>query len=99
MVRSNDSTPEERARKRAQEFLGLLWHIAAFVIVNAFLWGLDLITGGGVEWAYWVTGAWGIGLLFHIAAYALDDSGFEDKLYRRFLANEEKRESSGGTEL
>ncbi len=94
MVNSSMSTPEERARKRAQEFVGLLWHIASFVIVNAFLWGLDIVTGNGVEWAYWVTLAWGIGLLFHLAAYAFDDSGFEDKVYRRFLAREEERQDS-----
>lgn len=95
MANPSVSSPEDRARKRAQEFVGLLWHIASFVIINAFLWGLDIVTGDGVQWAYWVTLAWGIGLLFHFAAYAFDDSGLEDKMYRRFLAKEEERQVGG----
>ena len=86
------TTPEERALKRAKEYVGLLWHIAAFVIVNLFLWGLDWVTGGGIEWAYWPTLGWGIGLLFHIAAYALDDTGLETRAYHKFLAKEQKRQ-------
>lgn len=99
MVKANDSTPEERARKRAEEFVGLLWHIAVFIIINAFLWGLDIVTGDGINWAYWVTLSWGIGLVFHLAAYALDGSGFEAKIYHRFLAKEQAREARRDTDL
>ncbi len=94
MATGPTNTPEERARKRAEEFVGLLWHIAAFVIVNLFLWGIDIATGDGVQWAYWVTIAWSIGLLFHIAAYALDDSGFENRMYRKFLERERERQNA-----
>jgi hypothetical protein len=95
VIDPNETTPEERARKRAREFVGLLWHVATFAIVNAFLWGLDIVTGGGVQWAYWVSIAWGIGVAFHIAAYMFDDSGFEEKAYRRFLAKEQDRDTGG----
>jgi hypothetical protein len=81
-------TPEERAANRAKEYVGLLWHLAAFVIVNGFLWTLDFLKGDGLNWAYLVTIMWGIGLAFHIAAYWLDGSGFQDRAYRRFLAKE-----------
>ena len=81
-------TPEERAANRAREYVGLLWHLAVFVIVNGFLWALDLLKGDGLNWAYLVTIMWGIGLAFHIAAYWLDGSGFQDRAYRRFLAKE-----------
>ena len=87
-------TPEERARKRAHDLVGLYWHIATYLIVNAFLWGLDWVTGGGVQWAFWVTIMWGIGLLFHIAAYIIDDSRFEDRAYEKFLAEERERGTS-----
>ena len=93
MAGSARRTPEERARKRAEDLVGLLWHIAVYVIVNAFLWGIDLVTDGGVDWAYWITILWGIGLLFHIAAYLIDDSRFEDRAYERFLAEEQRRDT------
>jgi hypothetical protein len=85
-------TAEERARKRVEEFVGLMWHLVVYVVVNGFLWGIDLAQGGGVEWAYWVTMAWGIGLLFHIVAYFIDRSGFQDRRYQRYLAQERSRE-------
>ena len=91
MTHGLETTPEERARKRAKEFVGLLWHLAAFLIVNPFLWGIDIVTGSGVNWAYWATLSWGIGLAFHIAAYLLDGNGLEDRFYRKFLAEEQDR--------
>jgi hypothetical protein len=85
-------TPEERARKRVEEFEGLMWHIAAYVIVNAFLWFIDLNAGGGLDWAYWTTIPWGMGLLFHIAAYFIDLSGVWERRYEKILAEERARE-------
>ncbi|MDX2344381.1 MAG: 2TM domain-containing protein [Acidimicrobiia bacterium] len=82
-----DTTPEERARNRLNEFTGLMWHIATFVIVNGFLW---IIVPRA---ALWVTIMWGIGLAFHIAAYFLDQSGFQSRRYERFLAEEKERDA------
>ena len=55
-------TPEERAKWRASYVAGVIWHAGAFVIINIFLWLLDLFGPGGIDWAYWVTAAWGFGL-------------------------------------
>ena len=81
-------TPEERASRRVKEYSGLMWHIATFVIINSFLWMIDLLSGGP-EWAFWVTMSWGIGLAFHIAAYTIDSKG-RGKRYERFLEDERK---------
>ena len=88
-----EATPEERARKRVEEFVGLMWHVFAFVVVNGFLWGIDIVNGGGVDWAYWVTIAWGLGLVFHVADYLFDRSGFQERRYQRLLAEEREREA------
>jgi hypothetical protein len=87
VTKPDTNTPEERASKRLNEFTGLMWHIATFVIVNAFLW---VIVPNA---AFWVTIAWGIGLAFHVAAYFLDESGFQSRRYQRFLAEEQEREA------
>lgn len=47
----------------------LVWHAGIFLVVNAFLWAQDIIIGGGLEYAYWTTIPWGIGLLIHAAVY------------------------------
>jgi 2TM domain len=83
------TTPEERAQKRAKDFTGMLWHVAAFVIINAMLWTIDLISGGRY-WAFWITLFWGVGLLFHVAWYFIDVSR-EGRRYEKFLADEQKK--------
>ncbi|NND84265.1 MAG: 2TM domain-containing protein [Acidimicrobiia bacterium] len=40
-------------------------HTAAFLGVNGGLAILDLVTGGGFEWFFYATAAWGIGYLIH----------------------------------
>ncbi len=81
------TTPEERAHQRVKSFTDLMWHVATYVIVNAFLW---IIVPGA---AFWVTLFWGIGLAFHVVAYFLDKRGGQSRRYRRFLAEEQERET------
>ena len=86
MAKANDSTPEERARKRVKSFTGLMWHLATYVIVIGFLW---VMTSGA---AIWVAVPWGVALAFHAASYFIDESGFQSRRYDRILAEEQKRE-------
>ncbi len=63
------STTTEAAR-RAKYRTDVMWHAGAFLIINAFFWIIDLITGqSGVQWAYWITLFWGFALAFHVLAY------------------------------
>jgi fatty acid desaturase len=88
-VQSHVPTPEERARKRARYFTGLLWHAGAFLIINAFFWILDLTLGaGGLQWAFWITGVWGFALAFHVLAYSVEGRGIEERAYGRYLEAE-----------
>ena len=95
---ASTSTPQERADKRVKNYTDLMWHIATFVIVNAFLLAIDLMQGGA-DWAYWVTLGWGIGLAFHVAAYLLDRSGGQSRRYQRYLEEEENRQSEGSADV
>ena len=95
MAKTTPNTPEERAAKRAKDASDVMWHIAAFVIVNAFLWFID-IQGGGGHWAYWTTIGWGVGLAFHIASYLIDD-GRSNRRYQKYLAEERRWEEREGT--
>jgi hypothetical protein len=40
-------------------------HATIFLVVNAFLWMQDIALGDGLNYAYWVTIPWGIGLAAH----------------------------------
>lgn len=85
------STPEERAAKRVKNRTDLLWHVAAYVIINAFLWVIV------PQAAFWVTLGWGIGLAFHVANYFIGDDGPGNRRYQKYLAEERAREEDGRT--
>lgn len=55
----------KQAEKRADDIVGFFVHAMVYVVVNAGIWAIDLVTGGGIEWAYWTTIPWGIGLVIH----------------------------------
>lgn len=81
-----DSTPEERATKRLKNRSDVMWHVATYLIINAFLW---LVAPHA---AFWVTIGWGIGLAFHVAYYFIGDDGPENPHYQKYLAEERARE-------
>lgn len=96
MTGQSEATPEQRAHERVKNFTDVMWHVAVFVIVNGLLWTLDIVQGGGLQWAYWPTIFWGIGVAFHIASYYLDESGLQNRRYRRYLAEEQAKEPQRG---
>ena len=93
----DDRTPEQRARERVKSFTDVMWHAATYLIVNGFLWALDIVQGDGVNWACWMTITWGIGLAFHVAAYLLDEKGLQNRRYQRFLEEERARDEGTAT--
>ncbi len=91
MATKMQSTPEERAAKRVKDRTDLMWHVATYVIINAFLWVIV------PQAAFWVTIGWGIGLAFHIAAYLIEVRGARDRKYDEFLRKELEREAERST--
>lgn len=50
-----------------------LWHLGFYLLVNAWLFVQDVaIQGGGLDWAYWTTIPWGLGLLVHLVVVVLE---------------------------
>jgi len=98
MAKASTTTPQERADKRVKSYTDLMWHIATFVIVNGFLWAIDLMQGRA-DWAYWITLFWGMALAFHIAAYLLDTDGRQNRRYQEYLTEEQGRANQDSTEI
>jgi hypothetical protein len=90
--KATENTPEARAQRRVKNFTDVMWHLATFIIVNGFLWFIDL-RQDGLDWAYWVTIGWGIGLAFHIAFYFIGEEGTGNRRYQRILAEERRRDT------
>lgn len=53
---------EVEVREAKRNFLA---HFATYVIVNAFLSLINLLTSPGALWVHWVILAWGVGLVLH----------------------------------
>jgi hypothetical protein len=61
----NDTERYQRARARTEQLRTFYMHVASFVLVNIFLFIVDLITSPHTWWFYWVVLTWGIGLAAH----------------------------------
>ena len=55
----------EDALKQARELRAFYTHLAVYLVVNAFLVVLDLLTSPDEFWFYWPMLGWGIGLAAH----------------------------------
>lgn len=64
MVMMRVGTTDE-PRRQPSDLYDLLWHAGIFLAVNAFIWIQDIAIGGGLEYAYWITIPWGVGLAIH----------------------------------
>ena len=52
----------------------VLTHAVIFLVVNAFLWMQDFALGGWLDYAYWITIPWGIGLVIHAVTVHREES-------------------------
>ena len=73
-----------RLRRRARQKADLVRHVVTFVIIGAMLAALDVLTSPGDLWFYWPMGAWGIGLLLHVADVYLtgEGTGLDERILR-----------------
>jgi steroid 5-alpha reductase family enzyme len=84
----NDLTEEQilkRAKKRVDTKMGFYIHALVFVLVNAFLYAINLYNGGH-RWHGWPLFGWGIGLAIHGIVTYLSLNG--DGVRERMLAAE-----------
>lgn len=65
-------------------------HIVIFVVINALLVGINLMTSPDSLWFYWVTIFWGFGLLMHwLEAYHFKTAGSIEKEYKKLKSERE----------
>jgi hypothetical protein len=81
-----------QVRQPQSEFAGLMWHIGIFVVVNAFLWTQDIVAGGGLEYAYWATIPWGVGLIVHVLTYVFAGRRVDEAAAGKIVQEKESRE-------
>jgi len=58
-------TKYQKAKERVEALRGFYIHLTVYVIVNLFLFLLNIITSPEVLWFYWPLLGWGIALVVH----------------------------------
>lgn len=98
----NDHNYQERyarAKKRVVEMREFYSHFLVYICVNVVVYIVDIITGGGIEFAYWVTLGWGIGVVAHFFS-VFGESMFlghdwEERKIRELMDQDEKPKRRG----
>jgi hypothetical protein len=65
---SDEQELRRQAERRADVKLGFRSHLFAYVIVNAGLVAINLVTSPSYFWAIWPIFGWGLGVVAHGAA-------------------------------
>ena len=55
----------QEAKKRVEEIKGFYFHLISYIVVNAVLVVINLLTSPEYLWFIWPIIGWGIGLLIH----------------------------------
>ncbi len=55
----------KKARKKVEAKIGFLVHLLVYILVNAFLIGINLLNSNDVLWSSGPLFGWGIGIFFH----------------------------------
>jgi hypothetical protein len=83
----------KRAKQRVEELRGFYVHLMIYLVINAGLFLIDLVSGGG-WWFYWPAIGWGIGLGAHAVATYAGGSRFgpswEDRKIRELMERERR---------
>ena len=83
----------ERAKEKVEEKVSFLSHLAAYVILNAFLFFLDYRDNRSIDWAYWPLIGWGIGLMFHgLNTFVFGEgSSWKERMIRKEMEKEKSK--------
>lgn len=80
-----------RAEKRVEEKLGFLKHLVVYIIVNAFLFVINAVTGPKFWWFLFPLGGWGIALVAHFVTVFVLGGGLVEEWRRKEIEKEAER--------
>jgi hypothetical protein len=89
-----DDPRYKEARAYVRKVREFYTHLAVFVIINLFLFLLDLITGSG-WWFFWPLMGWGLGLAIHAYTVFVEQRflgrAWEERKIQELLGEKPKR--------
>jgi len=85
---NEEEIKHRRAKKRVEALRGFYIHLGVYVLVNLFLFLLNIITSPDRLWFYWPLLGWGIGVIAQ--AFSVFGADWEEKKIREIMKKEEK---------
>jgi hypothetical protein len=91
---SQYSNAYRMAERRVKAKVGFYWHLASYLVVNAMLIGIYLLSALAAgelyyPWFVWVMGPWGVGLIFnYLAVFVFNEGGNQTQ---QMIENEMRR--------
>ena len=88
----------EQAKKRVKELKGFYSNLITYLVVNAVLVIINLVTSPDKLWFYWVAIFWGLGIIFSASNVFLRKGRFlgkewEEKKIKEIMDRKEKTDS------
>jgi len=84
----------QRAKKRVKALRGFYIHFGIYILVNLFLFLLNIITSPAILWFFLPLLGWGIGVIAHALSVfgvgSLFGADWEEKKIREIMGKEEK---------
>jgi hypothetical protein len=91
----DEQAGRERAKKRVDEIKGFYQHLLVYVLVNIFLFVLNVLTSPRDLWFYWPLLGWGIGVVAHAASvFAIGGvwgKDWEERKIKQLMERESRR--------
>jgi hypothetical protein len=75
---------EQQAKKQARKLIGFYTNLFWFVVVNCILYFVDYNDNSTIDWAYWVTFGWGIGVIGNAFAVYLSPD-LEERIIKNLM--------------
>ena len=92
----DEQTRYQEAKKRVEEIRGFYMHLVTYLLVNAVLVIINLLTSPQSLWFIWPLGGWGIGLILHAFSVfgGLWGKAWEERKIREIMEKDERTGSS-----
>lgn len=90
----DEQTRYQEAKKQVEEIKGFYFHLISYLLVNAVLLIINLLTSPEYLWFIWPIIGWGVGLIIHAFSVfgGLLGKSWEERKIKEIMDREKRKE-------
>lgn len=84
-----------RAKKKVENLKAFYIHLSVFILVNIFIFVINLMSYDGIWWFVYPLGGWGIGLVAHgltVLAESKLGSDWEERKIKEYMEKDNRED-------